>query len=171
MKPGLLPGAVVGGFRSRNIRSHLKRRATRAGRGDRVSPAPRAAAGGGVAVESRCEPVGDRRGLVDHGFDLVEALSVVDADALLVVDAEAFVLAEVFIPGADDELLGNVRGIGRVAPHAPADRACAAPGVAPGVERVDEVSLEPWPGPILDRHLYRSVGRGRVDELRGWPVA
>jgi hypothetical protein len=78
-----------------------------------------------------CQPVGDRRGpaWIGHRPDLVEAL--------LVAAADAFVLAEVFIPGADDELLEHAPGIGRVVPHAPTHRARAPPGVAPGVEGVN----------------------------------
>ena len=84
--------------------------------------------------------MGDGGGLtwVGHRLDLVEAL--------LVADADAFVLAEVFFPGADDALLEDAAGFGRVVPHAPADRACAPSGVAPGVERIDEVSLAPGLG-------------------------
>lgn len=109
--------------------------------------------------------MGDGGGLtwVGHRLDLVEAL--------LVADADAFVLAEVLVPGADDELLEDAAGIVRVAPHAPADRACAASGVAAGAKRFDEVSLESRPRPILDRHLHRAASRRRVDEVRGWPVA
>lgn len=112
----------------------------------------------------RGQPVGDSRGPagVSHGPDLLEALLVAATDAL--------VLAEVFIPGADDELLKDAHRIGRVAPHAPAHGRAAA-GVAPGVERINEVSLKPRPWPVLDRHEHRSVSRPTADEVRVRPVA
>ena len=74
--------------------------------------------------------------------------SVIAADrlqVLLVATADAFMLAEMFVPGADNELLKHASGIGRVSPHAPTDRACAASRVAHAVQRFDEVLLEPWP--------------------------
>jgi len=114
----------------------------------------------GVPVELWRQPVGDRRGLawVSHGPDLLEALLVAATDAL--------VLAEVFIPGADDELLKDALRIGRVAPHAPTHGARAAAGIAPCVERINEVSLKPRPWPVLDRHEHRSFSRPSADELR-----
>ena len=92
-----------------------------------TNPRPRGSSYGSVSIHPARQPVSDRGGLarIGHGLDLVEALLVADADAL--------VLAEMLVPGADDELLEDVPGVGRVAPHAPAHRACAAPGVAPGV--------------------------------------
>ena len=100
----------------------------------------------------RRQPVGDggRAAWIGHGVDLVEAL--------LVAEADAFVLAQVFIPGADDELLEHAPGIGCVSPHPPAHRARAASGVAPGVERVEELLLAPGPRPVLDRNQHRPVG-------------
>ena len=109
--------------------------------------------------------MGDRRGLiwVGHGPDLVEAFLVAAADAL--------VLAQVLIPGADDELLKNAPGVGRVAPYAPTDGAGAASGETPGVQRRDQLLLKPGPGPVLKGHLHRPVSRCRVGDVRGGPVA
>ena len=115
-------------------------------------------------MDRRRQPVGDRRGLgwIGHRDDLVEAL--------LVSAADAFMLAEVFVPGADDELFKDAAGIGRIAPHPPADGARASPGAAPGVQGHDEVPLEPRPGPVLNRDLNRPVGRRRTEKVRGRPV-
>ena len=111
---------------------------------------------GTVSVELGRQPVRDRRGpaWIGHGPDLLEAL--------LVAATDAFVLAKVFIPGAHDELLEHTPGIGRVAPHAPTHRTRAPPGVASGVEGVNEVSLQPRPWPVLERHEHRPLGRARV---------
>jgi hypothetical protein len=70
--------------------------------------------------------VGDGSGLawIGHGVDLVEAL--------LVANADAFVLAQMFVPRANDVLLEDMPRVRRVPPHAPTDRACTASGVAPG---------------------------------------
>jgi hypothetical protein len=79
----------------------------------------------------------------------------------LVAPADAFMLAEVLGPGADNELLEDVSGISRVAPHGPTNRARAESGAAPGVERLDELSLKARPRPVLNLHLHDAVSRGR----------
>ena len=80
-------------------------------------------------------------------------------------------LAEVFIPGADDELLEDaVRDRPHRATCANSDRARAASGIAPGVQRVDEVPLTPGLWPVLERHQHWPARRCLTDELRIRPV-
>src|ERR1700691_240354 len=120
--------------------------------------------GGGASTDLGCEPVGDGRRSVGvcHGLDLLETF--------LVAAADAFVLAQVFIPGPDDELLEDAPGVGRVAPDPPAHRAGPPARTTSRVQGPNQVLHEPGPGPVFNRDLHRSVGARGADQRRARPV-
>lgn len=67
-------------------------------------------------------PHGGRSLRIGQGSDVLETL--------LVAPADSFVLALVFLPGTDGELLADATRVSDVAPNLPADRSRHAPGVA-----------------------------------------
>ncbi len=123
--------------------------------------------GDALLVALRRQPVGDGRGAawIGHGRRSASRRS-------LVAEADAFVLAQVFIPGADDELLEHAPGVGsRRATRASSPRPCGVGrGARRGARRRGRCS-----SPGLGR--YSTVtstgpsGSRRVDELRVRPVA
>ena len=72
---------------------------------------------------------------VGHGADLVEPLLVADGDAL--------VLAEVFVPGGDNELFDDPARVGGVLPGPPGAGSGAAPAESGILQGGEQVVVEP----------------------------
>ncbi len=106
----------------------------------------------------------DRRRVagVGHGADLVEPLLVASSDAL--------VLAEVFVPGGDNELFNDPARVGGVLPGPPG----AGPGAAPTESGIlqggEQVVVESVSGPVLNGHHDRPAGRVAGCQVWLWPV-
>ena len=100
---------------------------------------------------------------VGHRTDAIKTFSIAGGDP--------FVLAHVFLPRRDNELLDETVGLGTVAPHTP--RTCARSPAAKAriVKRLQEAVLDPNPGPVLNADHHRSTWCLLTGQLRHRPVA